>query len=312
MENNNQRQFCSQNNNENIIGTAPTEQRYLILEVPLPWQRNILESINIPNGLSEILAASNLQQPTRFVALVPDKEYSPGDLTRLMILKKEGELFKEFTRQEFLVPADQIINVAGDLLNNVSVSEYGSYQQDITDTRDLMVCTHGSRDACCSRFGFAIFKQLREKYADEELRVWRASHIIGHRLAPTLVDFPEGRFWGRLTFDSLDNLIFHNQPANLLKEYHRGLGGINYFAQLVEHELFFQNEWQWIKQSRDFNIRMEKSIPEYPLFDEKIDKLQIKLGPFHATVEFYGVTDAFVDCGQPPLVVNQYQVSNLI
>lgn len=57
--------------------------------------------------------------------------------------------------------------------------------------RDILVCTHGSRDVCWGKFGYAIYKLLRARHAAPNgLRVWRTSHIGGHRFASTLLDFP--------------------------------------------------------------------------------------------------------------------------
>ena len=58
-----------------------------------------------------------------------------------------------------------------------------------------LVCTHGKRDACCAKFGIAMYRALCDQNA---ARVWQASHIGGHRFAATLLAFPTGHCFGRL------------------------------------------------------------------------------------------------------------------
>ena len=53
--------------------------------------------------------------------------------------------------------------------------------------RDILVCTHGARDACCGKFGYGFYVEMRGLAAvrGDGVRVWRTSHLGGHRFAPT-------------------------------------------------------------------------------------------------------------------------------
>ena len=50
-------------------------------------------------------------------------------------------------------------------------------------------------DAACAKFGFPLYRTLREEHAHAHLRVWRVSHFGGHVFAPTLIDLPTGHLW---------------------------------------------------------------------------------------------------------------------
>jgi len=59
-----------------------------------------------------------------------------------------------------------------------------------------LVCCHGTRDRCCSKFGFAVWKCL------EPLApgcVWQSSHLGGHRFAAIVLALPSALMWGRVT-----------------------------------------------------------------------------------------------------------------
>ncbi|MFN8608256.1 MAG: sucrase ferredoxin [Vulcanimicrobiota bacterium] len=63
----------------------------------------------------------------------------------------------------------------------------------------LLVCTHGSRDACCGWLGVRLAGALRQA---GHQRVWEVSHIGGHRFAPTLWHLPEWRVYGRVNLEN--------------------------------------------------------------------------------------------------------------
>lgn len=72
----------------------------------------------------------------------------------------------------------------------------------------VLVCTNGSRDACCAREGRPAAALLHERLAPVRRRllsrgpagadVWEASHLGGHRFAPTAVVLPHGVLLGGL------------------------------------------------------------------------------------------------------------------
>lgn len=62
-----------------------------------------------------------------------------------------------------------------------------------------LVCTHGSRDACCGSLGPRLAQALR---AAGQSQVWEVSHIGGHRFAPTLWHLPSWRMYGRVSLEN--------------------------------------------------------------------------------------------------------------
>ena len=60
----------------------------------------------------------------------------------------------------------------------------------------LLVCTNGRRDACCALTGRGLAAEVAATHPG---LVWEASHLGGHRFAPTAVVLPLGVSLGRLT-----------------------------------------------------------------------------------------------------------------
>jgi hypothetical protein len=58
------------------------------------------------------------------------------------------------------------------------------------------VCTHGRRDACCSRLGIPVYHAL-QAIAGPDL-VWQCSHTGGHRFAANVIGLPLGVMLGRV------------------------------------------------------------------------------------------------------------------
>ncbi len=60
----------------------------------------------------------------------------------------------------------------------------------------VLVCGHGSRDACCARLGTAVYGALDSRFLDVEL--WLSSHQGGHRFAANVLVLPTGIQLGRV------------------------------------------------------------------------------------------------------------------
>ena len=116
------------------------------------------------------------------------------------------------------------------------------------DIREILVCTHTQWDTACGRYGTPLYEKLRKNYANEfqgKLRIWHTSHFGEHKFAPTLIDFPTGRFWGHLKPEVLDLLIHEQEDLTQLKPFYRGWSGMEQFAQIAEQEIWLKEGWEW-------------------------------------------------------------------
>jgi hypothetical protein len=103
----------------------------------------------------------------------------------MLVFRKLSGYAIAYEKQEFHL--ENIHDVAP-LVRQVVLGELDDATPVEVPSRDILVCTHGSRDRCCSRFGAPIYRQARRLVGELELentRIWQASHIGGHRMAPT-------------------------------------------------------------------------------------------------------------------------------
>jgi hypothetical protein len=97
-------------------------------------------------------------------------------------------------------------------------------------------------------FGYPLYRDLRRvaKGAGGECRVWRSTHFGGHRFAPTVLDFPEGRFWGFLDPERGESLILRRGEAAALGDSYRGWASYaEPKMQVLEREALIREGWAW-------------------------------------------------------------------
>lgn len=287
---------------------------YLGIEVPPPWDEDVTESPGFPEGLSEpVEKAFDIGVIGKFTGLMPDPDYSREGYSRALLYRRSARPGVAYERSEWLLPEGKLAPFVR-ALSDGELSRFERYREDDPAARDILVCTHGGRDACCGKFGYPVYALLRYEYAAEYpgLRVWRTSHIGGHRFAPTLIDFPDGRYWGHMKPEALESLVLRNGPVSDLRRFYRGWAGLNSpFEQLVEREIFAEEGWEWtsyVKDSRMLEsheegarVRIEYASPENGV-----------QGAYEATVEVAGSVMTLGSCGPDPLQeVRQYRVTSL-
>lgn len=56
----------------------------------------------------------------------------------------------------------------------------------------------------------------------DSVRVWRTSHLGGHRFAPTAIVFPDGACWAHLHENVLQALVNRSLPTSAATSHLRG------------------------------------------------------------------------------------------
>ncbi|ERN41881.1 uncharacterized protein conserved in bacteria containing thioredoxin-like domain protein [Rubidibacter lacunae KORDI 51-2] len=270
-------QFCSEvskANGEDPIGTAATVDCWLVVEMAPPWtEKTFKEDLRIV-PLLELFKQLFLKQgiAIRPILIAPDLEYSKPGSGRVIFYKRPQAQFAQFSKQEFVLPEADVPRLATAILRHLlkqpnELDSFQEFRQESGHIREILICTHGNVDVACSRFGYPIYKKLREDYAGEwnpegserridplpELRVWRCSHFGGHKFAPTLIDLPDGRYWGHLEPEILDILIYRQGNLSKLRSHYRGWSGLYKHEQIAERSLWEKEGWDWL--SRDISGR---------------------------------------------------------
>lgn len=237
---------CSNNSRdvslEAPIGSASGFSRSFLIEVPLPWARIPLETPHIP---AEVISAIDTFQANHgkvsVYLLAPDSEYAVEGARLVDVQVTNGRVDK----REIIATDGDLAAVINALATDSSLP--ASAMIDETPWRDIALCTHGSRDACCATFGFPMYLKMRESARHQpHTRVWRCSHLGGHRFAPTMLDLPSGRVWGLVDEPAARTILLKDADASTLLPHYRGwVGYKDVELQMLEGEILCNLGWAW-------------------------------------------------------------------
>lgn len=254
------------------VGTAADVDTIVLLETPLPWREDIYDKPGaLPEELFKLydLWAERYEagEPYNQYALMiaPDKVYSRPGFRRVLHFSRPPGLRARFARLEYQVPETELGALTWALFEDAdTLRDFEPYRvQEIEDVRDLLVCTHGTVDAACAKFGFPLYRTLREGHADAALRVWRVSHFGGHVFAPTLMDMPTGHFWAYVHEAQAAQVASRSGDVRELHGCYRGWSGVSSgFAQAAERELWQRYGWDWIDFPRSASVLAQSAEDE--------------------------------------------------
>jgi hypothetical protein len=259
--------FCSDYSRqigEEIIGSATNYQTYILVECPQPWISEAFKSKWVPDNLRVLVEeVQRSKLPIRFLLIANDESHKIATTTLLIYQKQKG-LSNGYSKQEFKLPnIEQVTGVVRKWLSGDSPD----YQVETSITRDILVCTHGSHDQCCARYGNPFYFYATNIIADlhlDHVRMWKSTHFGGHRFAPTAIDFPEARYYGVLDQDSFKAILTRTGDIQVLNKVYRGWGILPSALQILEREIILQQGWDW------FNHKVAGKILEQSLDNNTI------------------------------------------
>lgn len=249
--------FCviaNRRSGEDLIGTAGHYQTYVLIECPLPWAAKVFTSACIPPELRQYIKATKAVRSVQFLAINRGVSSSGNALT-LMVYEKT-------------VPSAKSLFAKGASYESVSVYRGHEFElDDLTQAvdcleahwqgnrigkpitqKDILVCTHGMRDKCCAKFGQPFFREATQSAQQGNLpntRIWKVSHIGGHRFAPTAISLPDGRYYGHLTLSALQAIVTRSGSVDQIRSVYRGWGLLPAPLQVLERQLLLDHGWSW-------------------------------------------------------------------
>lgn len=261
---------------EDLIGSAPTFSTYVLIECPLPWASNALDSKAIPSNLKEtIQKIQRINRDIRFLLFLGEsrsRHSTSYGKTRVIIFRKTAEeLSSQYRKREFEL--ESMDEVAALLEQHWTATELDIVCHE-SETQDIFVCTHGSHDKCCAKFGYPFYRRALTIAAQlqlNDIRVWQVSHIGGHRFAPTLVTFPDGRYYGALDETSFTAILQRSGNIRCLQHVYRGWGILPPQVQVMERAIAVEQGWDWFRYRVNYRI-LDPELMQVEVWGEKSEE----------------------------------------
>ena len=253
-------------------GHAHGFQDAIVVETPLPWRLDMMQKAGpLPQQVIDLLAVwlEEYREGKGYrhlpMAIAPDPDYSSPGYRRVMRYTRPAGLMAQFDKVEYLAPESKVGALIWALYQDRNrLAEYERYRAAEYDmTRDILLCTHGAVDAACAKFGYPLYRYMRDSLADEYLRVWRVSHFGGHVFAPTFIDMPTGRFWAYVKESQARQIVRRKGDVSGLLKHYRGWAGVDGgFLQALERQLWAEHGWDWFSFAKAGEIVAQEASAE--------------------------------------------------
>lgn len=190
-----ERPFCadvSQAHAEPLAATASRVEHWLLVEYSGYWPHDPLDATVFAGSLRAHVAAQLERLP----------------LSRLLLVRRPGRALREHVRVVYGSTPERggrfytltLDRHPGLLGLDVAAALLGESEPvgEPLEHPLLLVCTHGKRDRCCAKWGFAVFKKIGADLSGRECLAVESSHLGGDRFAATAIVFPGGHMYGHL------------------------------------------------------------------------------------------------------------------
>lgn len=246
----------------------------VVIETPLPWKRDLYEKAGaLPQEMLDLMALwlqryyDGQGYPHLSLLIAPEAAYSREGFRRVMFYSRQAGAFAQYDKIEYLVPQTELGALVWALYEaRDELPRFEAYRTPEADhTRDLLVCTHGTVDAACAKFGYPLYNDLRKNHANEQVRVWRVSHFGGHVFAPTLMDMPTGHYWAYVEEPQAAQIVARTGDLAALRGHYRGWAGLpEGFLQAAEREMWQREGWAWFGYHKSGELVAQTSDGENP------------------------------------------------
>jgi hypothetical protein len=218
---------------ESLVATATTAERWLLVEVPGSWPRDVSAVGALPTAAAGAVATWLEQTPGSRLLFIRRPERPSAQSLVFVIRASESSV--EVRRIELEDPA---------ALADVDLARNG----DRTDQQLVLVCGHGSRDTCCAVRGTAVYGALAERLGDEEL--WVSSHQGGHRFAANVLVLPSGLQFGRVEPNEAASVVAQALQGRIELDRYRGRTCYTSMVQAAERAVREARELEGVESLR--------------------------------------------------------------
>jgi hypothetical protein len=196
---------------ETLAASAPHTETWLLLEYPRPWAAKAYAESGIPDVVKAYLDSQLAALPNGRLQLIG--RGGRESLTDLALYTVDGRWGRGRVRRFMLPTYEALLDLP---LALIARGEVDAGER--VDAPLFIVCTNGRRDACCARHGLPVYNALRAAGAD----AWQCDHIGGHRFAGTMVAFPQGIYYGRVSAEDAPRIAAAHTRGGMLLANCRG------------------------------------------------------------------------------------------
>lgn len=209
---------------EPCYGTASQARRWVLVEQPGPWGTDAVMQGRLPWEVAIRLRAVTRAAGARLLLIRRYGRSAPIRRNCFAVVSTDGvRRIERFTVDD---PADLL------MIDWTPLRGFAPVGGEIVDGPLYLVCTNGSHDTCCARFGRPVARELDQALGD---RVWESSHYGGDRFAGNVVCLPEGIYYGRVEPADALRLVAGLRAGHLDLDHYRGRSFLPFVAQAAEH-----------------------------------------------------------------------------
>lgn len=182
---------------EPLYGTATTVKTWLLLEYRLPWRAKATEDNELPARVQAFFKTQLAAIPGSRLLFIKQENAAQGPL-RFFLVRCD-----EFSPLTYEIQFTDYLELTG--LDMPLMASGGEAFAGYKHERPIyLVCTNGTRDKCCAKYGLPMVRSLTELAGGD---VWQASHMGGHRYAPNVLVLPYSVNYGLMTENEAGPLV---------------------------------------------------------------------------------------------------------
>jgi hypothetical protein len=217
---------CSRQVGEQLFGTAPRADVWLLLEYTRGWGNKALPESDLPQPIKDRLDGWITSIPnTKFQFIKHERQHEGINFFVAIVHETDPRLY-QFLLQSYddFLQFDLPAVIASD----------PAFDAARRDDPIFVVCTNGRRDASCAQHGPPVFRELINAAGES---AWQGTHIGGHRFAATLVCLPEGVCYGHMDADDAAPILEQHRRGEIDGEKTRGRSCYDAPVQAVDYYL---------------------------------------------------------------------------
>jgi hypothetical protein len=211
---------------EPLYGTASQVRRWILVEQPGSWGIDAVAQSGLPEDVATRLRALARTVGARLLLIRRHGRSEAGVRSCFAVVSTAD--VRRIERFDFEDPADLLGVDWGPLRSFAPVGG------EPVDNPLYLVCTNGSHDTCCARFGRPVAAAL---HGLDGVDVWEASHFGGDRFAGNVVCLPDGIYYGRVTPETAAEVVADHRAGRLSLANLRGRSFSPFVAQAAEYFL---------------------------------------------------------------------------